>query len=39
MVDYRGLNARTQHDSYKLPLTEDMLQKQHRRRIFTGPLQ
>ena len=35
MVDYRGLNAQTQHDSYTLPLIEDMLQKQHRRRIFT----
>ena len=27
MVDYRGLNARTQHDRYTLPLMEDMLQK------------
>ena len=35
VVDYRGLNAPTQHDSYTLPLIEDMLQKQHRRRIFT----
>ena len=35
MVDYRGLNAQTQHDSYTLPLIEDMLQKQFRRRIFT----
>ena len=35
VVDYRGLNAQTQHDSYMLPLIEDMLQKQHRRRIFT----
>ena len=35
VVDYRGLNAQTQHDSYTLPLIEDMLQKQHRRRIFT----
>ena len=34
VVDYRGLNAQTQHDSYMLPLIEDMLQKQHRRRIF-----
>ena len=34
MVDYRGLNAQTQHDSYTLPLIEDMLQKQFRRRIF-----
>ena len=35
VVDYRGLNAQMQHDSYTLPLIEDMLQKQHRRRIFT----
>ena len=35
LVDYRGLNAQTQHDSYTLPLIEDMLQKQDRRRIFT----
>ena len=35
VVDYRVLNAQTQHDSYTLPLIEDMLQKQHRRRIFT----
>ena len=35
VVDYGGLNAQTQHDSYTLPLIEDMLQKQHRRRIFT----
>ena len=35
VVDYRGLNAQTQHDSYTLFLAEDMLQKQHRRRIFT----
>ena len=35
VVHYRGLNAQTQHDSYTLPLIEDMLQKQHRRRIFT----
>ena len=34
-VDYRGPNAQTQHDSYTLPLIEDMLQKQHLRRIFT----
>ena len=35
VVDYRGPNAQTQHDSYTLPLIEDMLQKQHWRRIFT----
>ena len=27
VVDYRGPNAQTQHDSYTLPLIEDMLQK------------
>ena len=35
VVNYRGLDAQTQHDSYTLPLIEDMLQKQHWRRIFT----
>ena len=35
MVDYRGLSAWTQHDSYTLPLIGDMLQKQFRCRIFT----
>ena len=35
VVDYRGLNAQRHHNSYTLPLIEDMLQKQHRRRIFT----
>ena len=35
VVDYCSLNAQTQHDSYTLPLIEDMLQKQQRRRIFT----
>ena len=35
VVDYRGLNAQTQHDSYTLCLTEDMLQQQVRQRIFT----
>ena len=35
VVDYRGLNAQTQHDRYKLPLIEDTLQKQFGRRIFT----
>ena len=35
MVYYRGLNAETQHDSYTLPLKEDMPQKKNRRRIFT----
>ena len=35
VVDYRSLNAQTQHDNYTLPLIEDMLQKQFQRRIFT----
>ena len=35
VVDYRGLNEQTEHDSYTLPLIEDMLQKQFERRIFT----
>ena len=35
VVYYCGLNAQTQHDSYTLPLIEDVLQKQLRRRIFT----
>ena len=35
VVDYRGLNDHTQHDSYTLPLIEEMLQKQFWRRIFT----
>ena len=35
VVDYRGLNAQPQHDSYMLPLIEDMLQKPFPRRIFT----
>ena len=35
MVNYRGLNAETQQDSYTLPLIEDMLQDQFRRRTFT----
>ena len=34
VVDHRGLNAQMQHDSYTLPLIEDMLQKQFQRRIF-----
>ena len=34
VVDYRGLNAQTQHNSYMLLLIEDMLQKQFWRRIF-----
>ena len=35
VVDFRGLNAQTQDDSYPLPLIEDMVQKQFWREIFT----
>ena len=35
VVDYRGLNAQTQHNSSTLSLIEEMLQKQFRRRTFT----
>ena len=35
VVDYRGLNDQTKHDSYSLPLIDTILQKQQKRRIFT----
>ena len=35
MVDYRGLNQQTEHDSYSLPLIDSILQKQQKKRIFT----
>ena len=35
VVDYRGLNEQTEHDSYSLPLIDTILQKQQKRRIFT----
>ena len=35
VVDYRGLNEQTEHDSYSLPLTDTILQKQQKKRIFT----
>ena len=35
MVDYRALNAVTQHDSYDLPLIADMLQRQTKKKFFT----
>ena len=35
VVDYRGLNEQTEFDSYTLPPIEDMLQRQHERRLFT----
>ena len=34
VVDYRGLNEQTEHDSYSLPLIDSILQKQHKKRIF-----
>ena len=35
VVHYRGLNEQTEFTSYTLPLIEDMLQRQHGRRLFT----
>ena len=35
VVDYRGLNEQTEHDSYSLPLIDPILQKQQKKRIFT----
>ena len=35
VVDYRGLNEQTEHDSYSLPLIDYILQKQQKKRIFT----
>ena len=35
VVNYRGLNEQTEHDSYSLPLIESILQKQRRKCIFT----
>ena len=35
VVDYRGLNEQTEHDSYSLPLIDTILQKQQKTRIFT----
>ena len=35
VVDYRGLNEQTKHDSYSLPLMNTILQKQQKKRIFT----
>ena len=35
VVDYRGLNEQTKHDSYSLPLIDSILQKQAQKRIFT----
>ena len=36
MVDYRGLNEQTEHDSYSLPLIDTILQKQEKMWIFTA---
>ena len=35
VVDYRGLNEQTEHDSYSLPLIDTILEKQQKQRIFT----
>ena len=35
VVDYRGLNEPTEHDSYSLSLIDSILQKQQKMRIFT----
>ena len=35
VVDYRGLNKQTEHDSHSLPLIDTILQKQQKKRIFT----
>ena len=35
VVDYRGLNEQTEHDSYSLPLIDSILQKQQKKRIVT----
>ena len=35
VVDCRGLNEQTKHDSYSLPLIDTILQKQQKKRIFT----
>ena len=35
VVDYRGLNEQTEHDSYSLPLINTILQKQQKKRNFT----
>ena len=35
VVNYRGLNEQTEHNSYSLPLIDTILQKQQKKRIFT----
>ena len=35
VVDYRGLNEQTEHNSYSLPLIDTILQKQQKKRILT----
>ena len=35
MVNYRGLNKQTEHDSYSPPLIDTILQKQQKKRSFT----
>ena len=34
VVEYRGLNEQTEHDSYSLPLIDCILEKQQKKRIF-----
>ena len=36
VVDYRGLNEQTEHDSYSLPLIDSILQKQQKKRKWSG---
>ena len=36
VVDYRGLNEQTEHDSYSLPLIDTLPHKQQKKRIFTA---
>ena len=35
VLDYRGLNQQTEHDSYLLPLIDSIVQKQQKKQIFS----